>query len=99
MASRQSKMEYQLIIFLRVKMNAHYIILIMLLVVLGFSIAAVMHKKKAESYYVVAPKKRPQVVATTQSQAQKCATRRAECNSKSGSALANCRTAMSALGC
>lgn len=79
-------------------MNAHLIILVMLLAVLGFSIAAVMHKTPAERY-VQPVTRRPQVVASTQSQAAKCATRRAECNSKSGAALATCRSAMAALGC
>ena len=78
-------------------MNAHIIILILILIILGMSIAGAMYKKPAEQYATLP--KRVKTAAPVQSQAAKCAARQAECNSKTGAAKSNCFAAIKALGC
>ena len=79
-------------------MNAHIIIIfILILIILGMSIAGAMYKKPAEQY--AALPKRKITAAPAQSQASKCATRQAECNSKTGASKTNCLAAIKALGC
>ena len=81
-------------------MNAHIIIIfILILIILGMSIAGAMYNKPKPAEQYAALPKRKITAAPAQSQASKCATRQAECNSKTGASKTNCLAAIKALGC